>query len=157
VSAAAGFDVYGVVVRDDGWVDDVATGARREKIRSERRTWTPVIERFERLGEESFTAATGEPPRSVHEYVTARDDDSGRRVLACARCGTVLSDYRASYKDGLLVSETSVAILPRVDDPSFFLDEDMVLRRYCCPSCQVLMTVEIARRCEPALNEITFL
>jgi N-methylhydantoinase B len=92
----------------------------------------------------------------VHEYVTARDDGD-RRVLSCARCDTVLSDYRANYKDGLVVSETGVEILPRVEDPRFFLDEDMVLRRYCCPSCQVLMTVEIARRCEPALNEITFL
>jgi N-methylhydantoinase B len=157
VSAASGFTVYGVALRDDGRVDGEATRARREEIRSERRTWTPVAERFGRPGDESFTAATGEPPRFVHEYVTARDDAGRRRVLACARCDMVLSDYRASYKDGLLVSETGVEILPRVEDPSFFLDEDMVLRRYCCPCCQVLMTVEIARRCEPALNEITFL
>jgi len=32
-----------------------------------------------------------------------------------------------------------------------------VLRRYCCPHCQVLMTVEIARRSEPALDEMLFL
>jgi N-methylhydantoinase B len=32
-----------------------------------------------------------------------------------------------------------------------------VLRRYCCPGCQTLMTCEVARRSEPILPEIRFL
>jgi N-methylhydantoinase B len=86
----------------------------------------------------------------------ARDQD-GYRVLACASCDTVLADYHGDYKAGLLVDETGVDSLPRCEDPNFFLDEDMVLRRYCCSGCQVLMTVEIARRAEPPIDEFRFL
>ena len=84
-------------------------------------------------------------------------DLGANRVLACVKCRTVLADYHGNYKDGLSVSETSVEIIPRGGDPRDFLDEDMVLRRYCCPGCQTLMTCEVARRSEPILAEIRFL
>lgn len=155
VSAEAAIDVYGVVVAD-GELDEVATATRREDIRADRRSWTAVTERFGISDDALAAPATGEPPRSVHEYVNARDDGD-RRVLCCARCDTVLSGYRGNYKVGLSILETGVEVLPRVEDPSFFLDEDMVLRRYCCPNCQVQMTVEIARRSEPVLDEMRFL
>ena len=83
--------------------------------------------------------------------------DGGHRVLACAKCQAVLSDYHGNYKAGLAVSETSVEVIPRGGNPRDFLDEDMVLRRYCCPGCQTLMTCEVARRSEPMLAEIRFL
>jgi N-methylhydantoinase B len=159
VSARVAEDVYGVIVREGGTgpqVDEAATRACRDDVRGARRSWTPVTERFGRAAETPVTPATGEPPRSVHEYVTALDRD-GHRVLACSACDIVLSDYRGDYKNGLLVGESNVDVLPLVEDPSLFLDEDMVLRRYCCPGCQVLMTVEIARRLETAIAEFRFL
>jgi len=159
VSAGVAADVYGVIVRDEGdgvTVDEAATLACRADVRAKRRTWTPVTERFALSEETPVTPATGEPPRPAHEYVMARDQD-GYRVLACASCDTVLADYHGDYKAGLLVDETGVDSLPRCEDPNFFLDEDMVLRRYCCSGCQVLMTVEIARRAEPPIDEFRFL
>jgi N-methylhydantoinase B len=46
-----------------------------------------------------------------------------------------------------------MTILPHVIDPHHFLDEDMVLRRYCCPGCQTLMSVEVVRSSEPPICE----
>ena len=154
VSVEAAADIYGTVVTD-GVLDESGTDARRAEIRDERRSWTAVTERFGRSDDAPSVSATGVPPRSVHEYVNARDE-ADRRVLSCSRCDTVLSSYRGNYKLGLLIRETGVDVLPRVEDPRFFLDEDMVLRRYCCPNCLVQMTVEIARRSEPVLDEIRF-
>ncbi len=155
VSVGAAADVYGVVIVDGG-VDVEATRLLRNRIRAERSRWSTVEARFGPPGDVPQSPATGEAPRSVHEYVVARDDGA-RRVLACARCDLVLAAYRGDYKYGLLLDERGVDVLPRVEDPSYFLDEDMVLRRYCCPGCRVLMTVEIARRSEPAIDEFRFL
>ncbi|KAA1423011.1 hypothetical protein FE697_012820 [Mumia zhuanghuii] len=154
VSVEAAAALYGVVLDGDA-VDAGATGVRRTEVRAERATWRPAAEVFEGTAPYDVASATAEPAVSVHEYVVARDDGE-RRVLACATCNHVLSDYRDNYKRGLLVDQTGVDVLPRVDDPRAFLDEDMVLRRYCCPGCQTLMTIEIARASEPMLTEVVF-
>jgi N-methylhydantoinase B len=156
VSAAAALDVYGVALHADGTVDEAATDKRRQEIREERRAWESASARFSLPAQPPSAPATGEPPRAVHEYVVAKDDGA-HRVLACAKCDTVLADYHGDYKAGLSVSEASVEIIPRGGNPRDFLDEDMVLRRYCCPACQTLMTCEVARRSEPILQEIRFL
>jgi N-methylhydantoinase B len=156
VSRAAALDVYGVALADDGTVDRDATNTRRKEILAERQTWQPAVIRFDLADEPPSAPATGEPPREIHECVTAADV-GGHRVLACVKCRTVLADYHGNYKDGLSVSETSVEIIPRGGNPRDFLDEDMVLRRYCCQGCQTLMTCEVARRSEPVLAEIRFL
>ncbi|MDN5854708.1 MAG: acetone carboxylase subunit gamma, partial [Actinomycetia bacterium] len=99
--------------------------------------------------------ATGQPATSVHEYVVSRDHGD-RRVLACASCDHVLGGYRDNYKFGLRVDQSPLDTLPRVEDPRALLDEDMVFRRYCCPQCQTLMTIEVARASEPVLAEMVF-
>jgi N-methylhydantoinase B len=151
VSASAAERVYGVVVGTKGVVDEVATRSRREAARNERKRWSPASS----AKKQSFTPATGEPTRAVHECVVARDD-GGRRVLACARCSHVLSDYGDNYKEGLLVEAGSVTLIPRVKDPAIFLDEDIEFRRYCCPGCQTLMATDIARAGEPIMSEMQF-
>jgi N-methylhydantoinase B len=156
VSSEAAADVYGVLVDANGNADERRSTARREEIREARREWRPAAERFGAAAGALPSPATGAEPRAVHEYVHDRDD-GGRRVLACRRCDTVLGDFRGNYKLGLLVDEASVTAIPTVEDPRLFLDEDMVFRRYCCPGCRTLMTVEIARASEPVLEEMAFL
>jgi N-methylhydantoinase B len=158
VSAEAAAGIYGVLVEPDGTVDEAGTEARRRAIVAERAEWLPVRERLPVNGgdDDAFTPATGEGPREVHEYVVARDEE-GRRVLGCTRCGHVLGDYAGNYKLGLLVDEADVTLIPLVQDPSFFIDAEIVFRRFCCPGCHVLMATEIVRPDEPALTEMQLL
>jgi N-methylhydantoinase B len=153
VSVGAADQVYGVVADADGTLDDAGTQARREAIREERRHWNNASELAGPAVPKSFTPATGAPPRAVHEYVVARDEGE-QRVLACAGCGHVLADYADNYKLGLLVDAGAVTMIPRVKDPSIFLDEDVQFRRFCCPGCQTLMATEIVRADEPVLDEM---
>jgi N-methylhydantoinase B len=157
VSKDAAEVVYGVIVDGEGTLDPDATRELRQAILNERTTWRPADELPP--GPETTNAfttrATGEGPRAVHEYVVARDE-GGQRVLACSHCGHVLADYTGNYKRGLLVDEADPTLVPLVRDPSYFIDGDIVFRRYCCPGCQVLITSEIARRGEPILVEMLF-
>ena len=155
VSRQAASEVYGVAVADDGSVDGAATDEMRKRLLDERAGWQPASDRFEAPDEKPVTPGSGEPPRHVHEYLVVRDEHD-RRVIACSRCDHVVSDARANYKLGLLVDESPVSTVPTVTDPAFFLDEEMVLRRSCCPGCQVLISAEILRASEPAIEEAMF-
>jgi N-methylhydantoinase B len=146
---------YGVVIAEDGSVDEAATADLRADILARRAQWQPASA----IGAEhpvidQTTPASGEPPRHVHEYVVARDEGE-QRVLACSECSTVLSDYRGDYKMGMLVDDESPErVIPTNADPSTFLDDPMVFRRFCCPGCQVLMKGEIVRRGDKVFSDL---
>jgi N-methylhydantoinase B len=143
-----------VAIDDGGALDGAGTERLRERQRSERSGWQAVSDRFGPAPAPS-TPAAGEPPSSVHEYLLARDVD-GRRVLACSRCETVIGDYRANYKLGLLMHEGPLTVVPLVIDPAHFLDEEMVFRRFCCPGCHVQMATELVKAEEPLVTEFSF-
>ena len=152
VSRAAAYDVYGVVLADREEPEALheETAARREALMSERRTWSPV----DRTDDDSrpVVEATGEPPRRVHEHVVSRDHE-GTRVLACVHCDRPLAGHGENFKLGLLVDEGPVTHVPGATDPAIFLDVEMSLRRYCCPSCLALLATEVCRVDEPTLPE----
>jgi N-methylhydantoinase B len=149
VSADAARSLYAVALADDGSVDTGETEKLRKAELDTRGGWEPA-------GSAELTSdATGEPERVVHEYLVAKDAD-GKRVLACSRCGHVVSDYRANYKTGLLTDTQPVTVIPHVIDPSYFLDDQMLLRRFCCPGCRVQMSVEVARDDEELFSEFKF-
>jgi N-methylhydantoinase B len=143
--------IYGVELSSLCQVDTDATAKRRHEMLASRLSWKPVVDVGLPLAGE--LRATGEHPQVVHEYVISRDQGDNR-VLACARCNTVLSQYKDSYKSGLLVNESALECLPLVIDPATFLDEPMVLRQYCCPTCGVLMSSEVVRPSEPDLVDM---
>jgi N-methylhydantoinase B len=149
VSAPVALDVYGVVLDAAGAVDAEATGTLRAGILAERASWPRASSE---LDGGPHTPATGEPERRVLDAVVARDHD-GRRVLACAHCGEVLSDFTGNYKAGLLAHDGPMTLVPRIPDPGFFLDDTMVFRRFCCPGCHALMTTEVVRDDEPLVSE----
>jgi N-methylhydantoinase B len=155
VSREASRRVHGVVVTDACVLDRGATDRERARIRMSRSTWPWAHEVLQFCTPSMYTGASGEPAGDVHEYVSARDEGD-RRVLACKACGEILSDYREDYRIGLRVDVGPVTEIPTVDDPSFFLDEEIEFRRFCCPGCQTLMATEIARTGEPAQTEFVF-
>ena len=150
ISAAALGDVYGVVLDEHGGVDAAATDARRQAMRDARARW-PHTPWDGHNG--APVPATGEAPRLVHEYVQAADR-GGERVLECANCGERLSAYDQSFKTGTLYVEEKVTALPGAPDPAQFLDDAMVLRRYCCPGCKTQIAAEIARGDEGIFPEM---
>jgi N-methylhydantoinase B len=145
--------VYGVVLGEDGEPQVDATRQRREELLAERRSWPPVTDVLNTSVHPASTSASGEAPRHVHEYVVARDEGE-RRVLACAHCDTVLSDYAGDYRQGLLVDRGSLTLIPQVQDPSYFIDSPMELRRYCCPGCQLQMSADVLKAEEPLIPEM---
>ena len=150
ISSSALTDVYGVVLDDDGALDKAATDARRQAMRVPRAAWQPTP--WEGSNSPPV-AATGAAARLVHEYVQAADRD-GERLLECAQCGERLSGYDQSFKSGTLYVEEPVTALPSAHDPAMFIDDDMVLRRFCCPGCKTQIAAEIARADEAIFPEI---
>jgi N-methylhydantoinase B len=149
VSAAAADIVYGVVLDGAGVVDADATARERAARRQARTGWQPLPVD----ADQPITEATGGAARSVHEYVIETDAE-GRRVLACAGCGHVLSDYRGRFKRGLVTTDTELGSLPGFIDPAIMLDDHVVLRQYACPGCGVLIASEVAKADEEPFDEM---
>ena len=109
-------------------------------MNSDAANWTPVT-------------ATGEADRAVHEYVIATDRE-GERHLACAKCGHSYGPYDRSYKYGAAYDEREVMFIPSQQDPSQYVDDKMVFRRFCCPQCLTQIATEIVRAEEPVFPEM---
>jgi N-methylhydantoinase B len=154
VSAGAARSVYGVVLDENGDVADAATAELRRAVLARRKNWEPVSSRWPSETPIASTPATGEPARPVHAKVQSIDSGA-ERVLACT-CGQVLAPYQGNYKHGLLVEESPVTEVPLVQDPSIFLDEPTVFRKYACPGCQALLATEIIRPGERPVADMLF-
>jgi N-methylhydantoinase B len=153
VSRDAAKSTYGVLVDDDGVLSETATAALRKQLFDERGTWgrhtaaePGLAQRVERTSAQRF----------VHESIVAADL-AGKRVLACAHCGSVLCGYGDDYRTGALTHQGPVTLIPSAQDPAFYIDEDMVLRRSCCPGCHVQLSAEISRAQEPVAAEMRLL
>ncbi len=156
VSADAALRIYGVVLGEDGALDEAGTDRTRKEAFARRLEWMPAADLPGETGSarELTTPASGEPPQAIQDNVVSRDAGY-HRVLACAHCETTLSDHTGNFKQGMLVHEGSPEDIPRGVDPALFLDDTIVFRQYCCPGCGVIASTEVARPDEPALPEIT--
>jgi N-methylhydantoinase B len=66
----------------------------------------------------------------------------------------VLGSVDSGYKTGLLADETAIISLPLAGDPGRFIDDDMVVRRFCCPGCAVLMATDVVQSGEGITEEL---
>ena len=55
-----------------------------------------------------------------------------------------------------LMDEAPAMTIPSNVDPAHFVDEPIVLRRFCCPSCHVQVGAEIVKADEPVKAEMVF-
>ena len=102
-----------------------------------------------------MTPATGEPSRLVHAYIASVDRDN-ERVLACDKCGHRYCGQGGDYKVAALMNESPVTTLPSAADPAFYVDEPLVLRRFCCPGCHVQVGAEVTKADEIVAAEMAF-
>ena len=148
-SVDAANSIYGVALKDDGDVDAHGTATLRDRLRRTRSSWRAS----QTTDDAPTTTATGKPSRLVHATIASVDRD-GDRVLACDRCGHVYCGHGGNYKAAASLDESPVTTIPSAADPSFYVDEKIVLRRFCCPGCQVQVCAEIAKVDEPVEAEM---
>jgi N-methylhydantoinase B len=144
VSVAMAHQIYGVVVKADGALDDKATVARREAIRKERLSW-PQQKRL-----------SNPPPRNAPFQVISLWGDrakvtriGGAAFLRCD-CGCVMAPASENWKPYARQATTTAAEL----GPRIALHEELEAIRYACPECARLHWVEIKLKAEPALFDI---
>lgn len=75
-------------------------------------------------------------------------------AIVCTHCDSELCGPSENVKEHLLVDEGgNEEAGPVYDDPSRFVDEDIVFRKFYCPNCGTMHFTETARAGEEILNE----
>jgi N-methylhydantoinase B len=150
VSAGEAERLCGVVLAGDE-VDEAATTARREAVRSARAGWAGPADVRHVAGGNGNGSVRGRP-LGPGLQVHGHGDDA---VIACGSCLAVLSAADTNWKDGARVNELPVqegnALTP---DPARLVDDAVVLRQFACPSCLRLLDSEVCRSAEPPLWDI---
>jgi N-methylhydantoinase B len=129
ITAAAAEGVYGVVVTEEGQVDEPATTTRRQTLLADRRAraMPPAVRFDERVDPADAT------PADDNLALAHRDRESA--VTVCRHCG-----QRLSTDDGTLTlascDATPDTAGPGVrSDAAHYVDTDVVFRQYFCPGC----------------------
>ncbi len=129
VTLAGASGSYGVVI-DDGQVDVAATEALRAEVKQERmsRSTAPA-----RDSGNSYEPGSG---KRIDDNLVAVDS-GGVDVVACAHCGHELGNPRTGASLNLAFFEGPTALAgPHVTaQPELYVDETVVFRQLCCPSC----------------------
>lgn len=145
VTSDAAVRLYGVVLGEDGRIDEQATDEARARVRADRRAWPA----------ETTGVLTADDAIEVHPLGDQLRvlEGSGRRFVGC-RCGHVLAPAERPWRlaAGLDVSTD----ITDVSSASRFTDE-LELRRYACPGCGVLLATDVVRRGAEHRHDIEFL
>jgi N-methylhydantoinase B len=134
VTAQRAKEIYGVVLHDDGSVDEQATTARRRAIRAER------------LGGQ---APKAEPPAAagLAEVCPAIDANKHFRCLCGADLGLATQDWKP---------HTDMRrIAPDACGPYLTLHDELELRQFVCRECGTLLEIEVARKDQDSIAAIT--
>ena len=134
-------DIYGVVFDREGTIDAHATEERRAMLRQVRLNNGKQQERPQMNLDSVRQIADG--------LVLAGD------MIGCRKCGSAIAQTSENYKQSCAVIERPVSTAnPYILDPKTYVDDEMVLRSYACPSCGLLLTAEIVRPDDPPLWDI---
>jgi N-methylhydantoinase B len=139
--------LYGVVLTG-GAIDAGATAARRDELRAER------LARGVRLGEDWAPPANGGGRERfrIGDVLVVRDTAAGP-VLGCVRCGRAFGPGTEDPRRRALMVETSLSSLSPLNVHG--LEDDVVVRLYCCPGCGTMFSSDVHLRAEdPALPEM---
>jgi N-methylhydantoinase B len=143
VSREAAGAIFGVVLDDDGEFAGEATEQRRRQMR------------VERLGGGTVAPIAEIDGPRVAEYLVEVGDPAR---IACRMCGEEICGRDGSPKDGLLRRDLPItAAGPLFAEPSIYVDAEVQLRQFCCPSCATLVEVEVALAGDPVLRDTELL
>lgn len=149
VSIEWGEQVYGVVIRDGG-VDEAATRARREAIRSERREAAvrPLVDGIGEDGGPWDPEADGVRLGEALFY-----DLSGSQPVYRTRCGYVLGPATHAWQELVPIARFEVQRIGPEVNPHHVNDGRFELRELYCPASFTLLGTEIARYEDPILHD----
>jgi N-methylhydantoinase B len=144
--------VYGVVLDAEGKVDGVATTARRDEVRAERRA----------AAEEHGTPGSGGPgdgpwEPELHGCRLSESlfyDLRGEPTVRC-RCGHELGPANRNYKELAAHAVFPVQRIGPEVNPYSWNGARFELREFYCPGCYTLLEVEIARPRDPLLADVS--
>ncbi|MBI3801350.1 MAG: hydantoinase B/oxoprolinase family protein [Deltaproteobacteria bacterium] len=132
------YEAYGVVLDRQMQVDMQATERRRAKLRKAR------------LGKAARPARQKIDPTQARRIAEGLLLTDGR--IACSKCNREICQVSENYKLHCAVTERPVtAANAHILPPKIYVDDKMVFRSYACPSCGLLIQMEIARPTDPPL------
>src|SRR5215470_3132805 len=143
VSIDAARELYGVVITEEGLVDEAAT----RKLRSGRRD-------ANRKKDGSVAHLEGTVISHLTDALDLRREGDGVHT-ACSRCAADLGLVRANYKDLCARRDRDIAAAnPNIGDYRRYIDDRPVFRQFFCPGCGALIENEVARESDPVLHDI---
>ncbi len=155
VSLQAARDIYGVVLKADGSVDQGATQTLRAEVLSRRKRY-PVN------GQTGVAAhkLTGKVFKEITENLTLQYAEPGKANKtglrwACRHCQTDLGSAKENYKQGCARLDAPIASSnPNIGDWKRYVDDEPNFRQFFCPGCGHLIENEIALKRDPLLEDI---
>lgn len=72
--------------------------------------------------------------------------------ISCNKCEAVLGDSGQNWKTKANLEESK----PLELGPPYTTDERLLLRKFCCPGCGVLLDSELAMPGDPFLEDIVY-
>jgi len=155
VSLAAARDIYGVVLKPNGTVDDPATQALRAEVFARRKRY-PVNGKSGSVPQK----LTGKVFKEITENLTLQYPEAGKTNKtglrwSCRHCHTDLGSAKENYKHGCARHDAPItAANPNIGDWKRYVDEEPSFRQFFCPGCGHLIENEIARTIDPLLEDI---
>jgi N-methylhydantoinase B len=147
ITPGAAQTIYGVVLHEDGRVDQGATRARRAAIRAERRDWPA-----------RRVPGHAAPAGHLHRVCPLGDQlevvtDSQKRHWTRCTCGHVLAPAAANWREyaGYNVADPSEIA------PSLRVNSALEIRRYSCPGCGRIHSVDLCRKGAPDPHDVRLL
>lgn len=140
--------IYGVVLKQDGSVDQEGTAEARRRAYEERLSHASKPRR------PVAGVASGAVLGKILATVDIRAGDDGA-VLACNNCGTSLGTGTEGYRAGCAELDMPLpSISPYFGDPSTQVTDTLVFRRYLCPSCGSALDGVICRPADEPFNDV---
>jgi N-methylhydantoinase B len=136
VDASVVGDLYGVVLSESAALDPSATAERRESLLSDRlvRSTEPAI---------SASGVECSEMVSIGGDVGLCEHD-GTPHYGCRECKTVLGPTSASFPSYCRSEDVDVrGVNPHIRDPKDWVDADIALRCFYCPSCGTMLDNQI--------------
>ncbi|OGA41925.1 MAG: hypothetical protein A3G26_00065 [Betaproteobacteria bacterium RIFCSPLOWO2_12_FULL_65_110] len=149
ISTHCAKDVYGVVLDETtAEVDETATGALRDSYRQERLSSPETQWPKSKFNQSSAPAPAGAAENKIRmtEYLEIIGD-----TVRCMKCGILTSPAARNYKEFIPFRERPLTVAGAWRSPT----KEFLLREFYCGGCATMLDVEMTRRGDPILWDVS--